>query len=241
MRNVWVDVVAGRDGAQVWRGALPHGAAPEDALASVGWRSASLPQVTREPGGILVLTYEVSPLDGASQCAVAIDAASPRVDGSSASVDRSLTQTATRERAEPVQRVAAYVVVWSTRGLLATQFSGLTRAAGAWGLPGGGVEPDEDPVEAAVRECWEETGQVVTIGALLGVTSRHWVGRAPSGRLEDFHALGLLYAGSCRDPRHPLVHDVGGTTSSAAWVPEPDVRNWPWASAHAWVATSSPS
>ena len=29
---------------------------------------------------------------------------------------------------------------------------------GAWALPGGAVEPEEIPADAAVREAWEETG-----------------------------------------------------------------------------------
>lgn len=40
---------------------------------------------------------------------------------------------------------------------------------GRWGLPGGGIEPGEEPAEAAVREVYEETGlRVVPIG-LVGV------------------------------------------------------------------------
>ncbi len=145
------------------------------------------------------------------------------------------------ETAERVQRVAAYALVRSTRGLLATQFSQLTRAAGAWGPPGGGVDAGEHPAEAAVRECWEETGQVVTIGRLLDVASRHWVGRAPSGRLEDFHALALIYVGVCEAPSDPQVLDVGGTTSAAAWVPHEAVAGWPWAAHYAWIARMRPS
>ena len=37
-----------------------------------------------------------------------------------------------------------------------------------WVTPGGGVDPGESDVQAAVRELWEETGLVVTPGDLLG-------------------------------------------------------------------------
>jgi ADP-ribose pyrophosphatase YjhB (NUDIX family) len=40
---------------------------------------------------------------------------------------------------------------------------------GAWTFPGGFVDFDESPAEAAVRECWEETGLAVEITGLLDV------------------------------------------------------------------------
>jgi ADP-ribose pyrophosphatase YjhB (NUDIX family) len=40
---------------------------------------------------------------------------------------------------------------------------------GVWGLPGGAVEPDEQPEETAVRETQEESGFDVEIVKLLGV------------------------------------------------------------------------
>ena len=36
--------------------------------------------------------------------------------------------------------------------------------AGMWEFPGGKIEPGESPAEAAVRECWEETGLEVIAG-----------------------------------------------------------------------------
>jgi 8-oxo-dGTP pyrophosphatase MutT (NUDIX family) len=40
---------------------------------------------------------------------------------------------------------------------------------GVWVAPGGAVDPDERPVDALVREVWEETGLVVEPTALAGV------------------------------------------------------------------------
>ena len=42
---------------------------------------------------------------------------------------------------------------------------------GLWEFPGGKVEPGELPVNAAIRECLEETGLVVRISKLIGVYS----------------------------------------------------------------------
>jgi ADP-ribose pyrophosphatase YjhB (NUDIX family) len=39
---------------------------------------------------------------------------------------------------------------------------------GDWGLPGGAVEPEEDPADALVREVWEETALEVELGRVLG-------------------------------------------------------------------------
>jgi 8-oxo-dGTP pyrophosphatase MutT (NUDIX family) len=41
--------------------------------------------------------------------------------------------------------------------------------AGRWTTPGGAVEPEEQPANAAVREMWEETGLHVALVRVLGV------------------------------------------------------------------------
>src|SRR5215213_10684410 len=43
------------------------------------------------------------------------------------------------------------------------------REGGVWSTPGGLIEPDERPADAAVREAWEETGLVVRPERLVGV------------------------------------------------------------------------
>src|SRR5262245_59888383 len=42
-------------------------------------------------------------------------------------------------------------------------------ATGMWMCVGGAIEPDEMPADAAVRECWEETGLLIEPTGLIGV------------------------------------------------------------------------
>lgn len=40
---------------------------------------------------------------------------------------------------------------------------------GFWSLPGGAIDPNEQPADAAVRECFEETGLLVEPQDMIGV------------------------------------------------------------------------
>jgi 8-oxo-dGTP pyrophosphatase MutT (NUDIX family) len=126
------------------------------------------------------------------------------------------------------QRFAAYAVVESDRGVLATEYSDLTAVSGRWGMPGGGIDEGEEPVAAVVREVYEETGQAVVVGPLVLVQSSHWVGRSPHGGIEDFHAVRLVYRATCPEPIDPVVHDQGGTTAAARWVPREGWQDLAW-------------
>ncbi|WP_297747827.1 NUDIX hydrolase [uncultured Tessaracoccus sp.] len=132
----------------------------------------------------------------------------------------------------PVQRQAAYALILSERGLLGTVNSAQSHAAGVWALPGGGINPGESPSDGLLREIYEETGQSIIIDRLLALESEHWIGRSLSGRLEDFHALRFIYGGRCEHPTDPVVHDVGGSTEIAEWVP---LRAW---RQHHWTNSS---
>lgn len=126
------------------------------------------------------------------------------------------------------QRIAAYAIVLSTRGLLATQFSNRTAVPGVWGLPGGGIDPGETASAAVVREIFEETGQDVVLDHVLDLQSDHWIGRAPNGVIEDFHALRIIYSAIAEHPTDPVVHDTGGTTAASNWVPARRWRRFSW-------------
>lgn len=121
------------------------------------------------------------------------------------------------------QRVAAYAVVLSAQGLLATEYSARTAVPGRWGMPGGGLDDHESPADCVRREVDEETAQRIVLGELTKVQTGHWIGRNPGGMIEDFHAVRLIYRASCPDPTDPVVLDRGGSTASACWV---DLESW---------------
>lgn len=73
--------------------------------------------------------------------------------------------------------------------VLAAQRSTPPELAGLWEFPGGKVEHGESDQEALVRECAEELGCEVSVGALLGgasilggaATLRVWLGHVEGG------------------------------------------------------------
>ncbi len=196
-----ITVVGSHGGEVVTRFALAHGEDPALGLAMRGWPGT----VVGVEGvlGDLVLRYAVRP-------------AAP-VDPPLGPDGPGLTD-AERLGVDPHQRVAAYAVVVADGRLLLTQLAGYTGAAGRWNLPGGGLDPGESPTDGVLREVAEETGQVVDEVRLVDVMTQHWVGRSPRG-LEDYHAVRLLHTARCARPTRPVVHDVGGSTADARWVP----------------------
>ena len=122
------------------------------------------------------------------------------------------------------QRLAAYALVLRGSDVLLTQLSATAPRPGAWTLPGGGLDHGEDPRDGVRREVYEETGMRVEADRLLDVSSSHFVGNAPHGTREDFHAVRLIFdAIAPADTPEPRVVELDGTTSAAAWVPLADV------------------
>lgn len=190
---------------------LRHGEHPDAVLGAAGWLIDAPLFASMRDDGTLEVGYRVRELDGIRPPVTPV----ARDEG-----------VGEDEVGEPFQRVAAYAVVRSARGVLLTQFSSQTHVPGDWGLPGGGLDDGESPVDGVHREVWEETGQRIELGDLITVQSQHWVGRAPSGVLEDFHAVRIVYGATCPEPTEVVIHDVGGTTSDARWVPVEQVQDY---------------
>ncbi|MGG5260216.1 NUDIX hydrolase [Phycicoccus avicenniae] len=198
-----------RGGTEVVDFRLAHGEDPAAGLAARGWngRSTGVEGVL----GDLVLRYEVVPVTPLRS------RQRPHGPG---------LDDAERARVRPHQRVAAYAVVVADERLLLTQLAPRTGAAGRWNLPGGGLEPGESATAAVVREVLEETGQVVDTVDFVDVMTQHWLGRSGRGA-EDYHAVRLVHTARCPRPTRPVVHDVGGSTSDARWVPLADLGSVP--------------
>lgn len=132
------------------------------------------------------------------------------------------------EQPVPALRVAAYAVVVVDFRVLLTEFAPRIRhVAGQWGLPGGGLDHGETPIDAVVREVHEETAHVLRDIRLADVGSHRFTARSPAGRLEDFQSIQVVYTAGVEQVREPEVLDVGGSTSRAAWVPLGDLDDWP--------------
>jgi 8-oxo-dGTP diphosphatase len=70
------------------------------------------------------------------------------------------------ERATPLIIVGAAIVVDGR--LLGCERAEPPEVAGRWEFPGGKVEPGESDEDALIRECVEELGVVVRVGARVG-------------------------------------------------------------------------
>jgi 8-oxo-dGTP diphosphatase len=131
------------------------------------------------------------------------------------------------EQPVPALRVAAYAVVVVDGRVLLTQMSQNTPIPGQWVLPGGGLDHGEAPIDAVVREVHEETGHVLRDVRLADVGSHRFTARSPAGRLEDFQSVQVIYTADVEKVLEPVVLDVGGSTSNAAWVALADLAKLP--------------
>ena len=117
------------------------------------------------------------------------------------------------------QRLGAYALVRRDDSVLLTRISPRGFHSGSWTLPGGGVEHGEPPRSAVLRELREECGVDGEVGELVTAHHDHFSGTAPSGRYEDFHAVGMVFDVTIAADAEPRLTEEDGTTDAVAWVP----------------------
>jgi 8-oxo-dGTP pyrophosphatase MutT (NUDIX family) len=203
------------DGAVAFTTDLDHGVDP-GVLAYERGFAVERPLSASQEGSELVLRLVVRPLNGEPPPVTLPVQADPGLV-----IDEGMLPVVR-------QRVAAYAVIRSSRGLLATQFSSRTAVEGLWGMPGGGLDDHEEPAACVLREVAEETSQLVELGPLTVVQTSHWIGRNPHGLIEDFQAVRLVYVGTCPDPTDPVVRDRDGTTNDARWIELDEWQSLSW-------------
>jgi 8-oxo-dGTP diphosphatase len=125
------------------------------------------------------------------------------------------------------QRFAAYAIATDPHDrLLLTRISPGYPGEGRWHLPGGGTDYGEQPGTALIRELVEETGQRGRLIELLGVAShRDAASLGPEGYPIDWHGVRAFYRVVVDAPTEVVIHDVGGSTSEACWMPLSEVAS----------------
>jgi 8-oxo-dGTP diphosphatase len=136
-----------------------------------------------------------------------------------------VTEALADHRPFQLQRVAAYALIRRDDSVLLTRISPIGFHSGSWALPGGGIDHGEPPAVALAREVWEECGVECEVGRLLDVHDLHFSGTAPSGRLEDFHGVHLIFDATVASDAVPRVTEVDGTTDAVDWVRLADVAS----------------
>lgn len=115
-------------------------------------------------------------------------------------------------------RIGAYAVIIDDAGrMLLPHWH--APGAGGWTLPGGGIEPGEDPADAVIREVFEESGYTCAIDHLLGVDNLVIPGErrlSTSGRTGiALQNLRIIYRAHVIGGE--LTVEQGGSTDDVGW------------------------
>ncbi|MFF1565609.1 NUDIX domain-containing protein [Streptomyces sp. NPDC058293] len=117
-------------------------------------------------------------------------------------------------------RVSAYAIAVMEEQLLLTQLADSSPVfePGLWHLPGGEVDPGEQPYETLGRELYEETGLELLDARLVDARAytAHRLGI-------DWHLVGLFYRVDVK-PAPLVVTKADDSTSAVTWMPLSGLR-----------------
>ena len=111
-------------------------------------------------------------------------------------------------------RIASYVLAIRDDGkVLVIEPPWLSR----WELPGGRVEIHEGVLEAAVRECWEETGYRFVPASDDPICIAEWNYLAPRDKSYQ-HSLMLAFQGTVEGGQDPAWHLDPTEVRTICWI-----------------------
>lgn len=99
--------------------------------------------------------------------------------------------------------------------------------SGAWQMPQGGIDPGEEPQEAALRELWEEIGVTKDKIEVIGQTSDWLTYDLPE------HLLGKVWKGKYRGQKQLwfVLRFKGSDTDVNIETEHPEFGRWKWSNA----------
>ncbi|MEU4352935.1 NUDIX domain-containing protein [Streptomyces sp. NPDC023838] len=118
-------------------------------------------------------------------------------------------------------RVSAYAIAVEDDRLLLIRLSDASPVftPGLWHMPGGGIDPGEQPVEALSRELREETGLELVDARLLDARTYAVRRDGVSWSLTALFYVVALKGGA------PAVTEIDGSTDAAVWIPLADLQD----------------
>ena len=123
-------------------------------------------------------------------------------------------------------RISAYAVITDDQDRMLLPHWMEEGFGSGWTLPGGGIDPGEDPQNAVVREVFEETGYQVEVTELLGIDNLVIPGeqRTPSSGREGIALQNLRIVYRARITGGELTVQTDGSTDDVAWFTPAEVN-----------------